>query len=603
MCGLVGWISFSRNLQYEIHTVNAMNETLRSRGPDDGGIWYSKVAALAHRRLSLIDFEGGRQPMVSALSAGQVVLVYTGEVYNFQELRTQLVSAGLTFRTRSDTEVVLNAYLHWGEECVTRFRGMFAFAIWDERAQRLLLGRDRLGVKPLYYHVFDDGVLFASEPKAILRHPSYVPDVELKSLHILLQPRLTLPGETAWRGICEVPAAHTLSYDRWGVRLKRYWQLHSEPHHDDYGKTVEHVKGLLEEIVKQQVVADVPCSTMLSGGLDSTAITALVMETTQTAEMHSFCIGFDTDNTDFAPTHLRPALDTPYADIASRHLGTQHRTVTITDEQIDSVQRASCLARDLPSLGQFDASMFLLCKNIATQGRIALSGEAADEIFGGYPLFHDEQQLSAATFPWLRNGPRLTDYLVPEVQQQLQPREFEHDRYAQVLASSPKLPGENAKDARVREALYLNMQGPLAVILDRKDRLSMAHGLEVRVPFCDHVLIEYMWNVPWDMKCQAGVKGILKDAMRSRVPNAVLERKKSAYPSLHSAPYLARFFEQATQLVTDQASPFYGLFDRNRYLSLIERMKHDKSWVNAHHMLIPLIETHRWMKLYNLTLR
>lgn len=605
MCGLVGWIDFNKNLKSHAETLVAMTETMRRRGPDDGGIWLSTHAGLGHRRLSLIDLEGGVQPMISATANGSVVLVYTGEIYNFVELRSELRTAGYTFDSRSDTEVVLLSYLHWGDRCVERFNGMFAFAIWDERSQTLLLARDRLGIKPLYYYLYEGGILFASEPKGILANSLYKRGINLGALPILLQPRLATAGQTPLTGILEVQPARTLMFNRQGLTQRCYWQLESAPHPEDYETTVSRVRDLMQDIVARQIVADVPCAAMLSGGIDSTAVAALAIEKMvaagNTTKLKTFCVSFDSDQSSFIATDLRPEVDSPYAQQVATWLGTDHHDISISAEHIERVLLDCCRSRDLPGFGQFDASMFLMCQHIAQHGKIALSGEAADEIFGGYPLFHDEALLAHDNFPWLRNGPRLTDYLVPELQDLIRPAELEKDTYAQLLGQVPSLPGESRKDARIREALYLNMQGPLAVILDRKDRISMANGLEVRVPFCDHRLVEYMWNVPWSMKCQNGVKGILKDAMQPYVPDVVLHRRKSAYPGMHNRAFEEAFYKQALAAVEDQQSPFYGMFDPAKIRELVSRMQHDKSWVNASHLLIPLVEGSRWLRAYQVS--
>lgn len=602
MCGLVGWIDFNKNLKAHVETLVAMEETMRRRGPDDGGVWVSTHAGVGHRRLSLVDLEGGVQPMISETPNGSVVLVYTGEIYNFVELRSELKAAGYSFRSRSDTEVVLLSYLHWGDRCVEHFNGMFAFAIWDERRQTLLLARDRLGIKPLYYYLYEGGILFASEPKGILANSLYTPAIRLGALPILLQPRLATAGHTPLTGIMEVEPARTITFNREGLTAKRYWKLESAPHPDDYDTTVARVRDLMHDIVARQIVADVPCAAMLSGGIDSTAVAALAIRKMaaagNTAKLKTFCVSFDSDHTSFIATDLRPEVDSPYALEVATWLGTDHHDINIGAEQIERVLLDCCQSRDLPGFGQFDASMFLLCQHIAKHGKIALSGEAADEIFGGYPLFHDEALLAHNNFPWLRNGPRLTDYLVPELKDLIRPTELELDTYAQLLADVPRLPGENRKEARIREALYLNMQGPLAVILDRKDRISMANSLEVRVPFCDHRLVEYMWNVPWSMKCQTGVKGILKDAMKPYVPDVVRHRRKSAYPGMHNHAFEETFYNQAVAAVEHQQSPFYGMFDAAKIRELVSRMQQDKTWVNASHLLIPLVEASRWLRTY-----
>jgi asparagine synthase (glutamine-hydrolysing) len=608
MCGIVGWLDFGRDLREQEQVVAGMVETMRRRGPDDGGRWLSAHAALGHRRLAVIDIEGGRQPMLADRDdpAGPVVLVYSGEVYNFPELRAELVGLGHVFRTRSDTEVVLNAYRQWGADCVERLNGMFAFAVWDSARESLLLARDRMGVKPLYYFPLPQGVLFASEPKGIMANPLFTPVVDEESLPILFNARLALPGETPLRGLREVPPGHTVHFGRDGFRERAYWELVSAPHADDLDTTVGHVGDLLADIVRRQLVADVPLSSMLSGGLDSTVVSALAAREyarTGQGRLTTFCVEFEGDDEHFTPTELRPEIDAPYARLAADHLGTDHVRVALETRSLTDALPAARRARDLPGLGQFDTSMYLLFERMRTRSTVALSAEAADELFGGYPWYHNPETIARDGFPWLGDAPRLADCLAPDVAARARPREAEQDRYRTLLARVPRLPGEDVVNARMREVLFLSMQRPLLYLLDRKDRMSMAHGLEVRVPYCDHRLVEYVWNIPWSMKVADGrEKSPLRLAAAGIVPPETLARPKSAYPGTHDPSYEHEVIRYVEKLVDDRASPLYGVLDARRVDDIRGRGEKTMTWLNAAHLLLPLLEIDTWMREYHVQL-
>ena len=608
MCGIVGWLDFGRDLREQRPVVQSMVETMRLRGPDDEGVWLSAHAALGHRRLAVIDIEGGRQPMVAAHEdpAGPVVLVYSGEVYNFRELREQLAGLGHVFHTRSDTEVVLRAYQQWGADCVGRLNGMFAFAVWDSARASLLLVRDRMGVKPLYYHPLPQGLLFASEPKGIMANPLFTPIVDQESLPILLNARLALPGETPLRGLREVPPGHVVHADADGFRERPYWQLTSAPHTDDLDATVAHVGELLDDIVRRQLVADVPLSSMLSGGLDSTMVTALAARdyaATGKGALSTFCVEFEGDDRHFTPTELRPEVDAPYARLAADHLGTDHRRVALGTQELVDALPAARRARDLPGLGQFDTSMYLLFERMRTRSTVALSAEAADELFGGYPWYHNPETVARDGFPWLGDAPRLADCLAPDVLSRARPREAEQDRYRTLIARVPRLPGEDPLNARMREVLFLSMQRPLLYLLDRKDRMSMAHGLEVRVPYCDHRLVEYVWNIPWSMKVADGrEKSPLRLAAKGIVPEPTLARPKSAYPGTHDPAYERDVLRYVDKLVDDRSSPLYGVLDAERVEEIRSRGERTMTWLNAAHLLLPLLEIDVWMREYGVQL-
>jgi len=608
MCGIVGWVDFERDLREQRVVVDAMTETMRRRGPDGGGVWLAPHIGLGHRRLAVIDIEGGRQPMIASTGPRRdpVVLVHSGEIYNFRELRAELTGLGHVFHTRSDTEVLLRAYQEWGVSCVDRLNGMFAFAIWDSTRELLVLARDRIGVKPLYYFPLPAGVLFASEPKGIMANPLFAPVVDEESLPILLNARLALPGETPLRGLREVPPGHVVEVDRRGCHEHPYWRLTSVPHEDDLDTTVARVRDLLEDTVSRQLVADVPLSSMLSGGLDSTMVSALAAQEYARSgrpPLRTYCVEFEGDAEHFRPTELRPEIDAPYAQLAARHMGSNHTRVPLrTGELIDALPEAR-RARDLPSLGQFDTSMYLLFGRMREHSTVALSAEAADEFFGGYPWYHDPTIVARDGFPWLGDAPRLADCLAPHVRDRVRPKEAENDRYLTLRAQVPRLPGETGLDARMREVLFYSMQRPLLYLLERKDRMSMAHGLEVRVPYCDHRLVEYVWNIPWSMKIADGRwKSPLRMAARGVVPNETLDRPKSGYPGTHDPGYEHEVVRYIEKMVDDRTSPLHGLLDAQRIRTIRENGDRTMTWLNSAHLLLPLLEIDTWMRDYRVQL-
>jgi asparagine synthase (glutamine-hydrolysing) len=605
MCGVVGWLDFGRDLSRERHVLESMVETMRDRGPDGAGTWIGRHVALGQRRLAVIDIDGGQQPMVATVGPHRqpVVLVYSGEVYNFRELRAELAGLGHEFTTRSDTEVVLRAYLEWGSSFVERLDGMFGFAIWDSVREELLLARDRLGVKPLYYAPLPDGALFASEPKGLLANPLFRPEVDEQALPILFNPRLALPGETPLRGLREVKPGHVVCVGRGGCHEYPYWRLVSREHTDDLPTTVSTIRELLEDAVARQLVADVPIGSLLSGGLDSSVLTALAARG-HDGPLSSFAVQFVGDELDFRPTALRPERDAPYAMLTAKHLGTDHHDVVLDPAEVAAGMDAPLRARDLPTLGQFDSSAYLLFRAVRERVTVALSGEAADEVFGGYPWFHKPEMVWRQTFPWLGDAPRLADCLAPDVRARIGPHEAERDRYATLRAQVPRLPGEGRLDARMREVLFFSLHGPLAYLLDAADRMSMAVGLEVRVPFCDHRLLEYVWNVPWSMKVADGrEKSLLRMAAGDLVPSEVCSRPKSGYPAMHDPAHDVEVRRAAGALTDDSSSPLHGLLDGDRVREIAAGTDSTMTHASGAHFLVPLLEIDRWMRAYQLAVR
>jgi asparagine synthase (glutamine-hydrolysing) len=566
---MTGWVDFSRDLTRERAVIEAMTETMACRGPDAAGSWLRRDVALGHRRLAVIDLTGGAQPMVVSTPSGDVAMVYTGEAYNFTDLRHELVAKGHSFETSSDTEVVLRGYLQWGEGLADRLNGMYAFAIWDSRERKLVMIRDRMGVKPLYFYPTRDGVLFGSEPKAIFANPRAPRAVDLDGLRELLVPART-PGRSIWQGMREVEPGTIVTVDERGIRERTYWRLESRLHTDDRDSTVARVRELLDDIVRRQLVADVAVCVLLSGGLDSSAITALSARDLSTA-VRTFSVEFTGQVENFTPSDTHPTLDTPFIHEVAQHVGSAHTDIVIDHRQLSdpAIRRKVVAALDLPTGGgEQDASLYLLFKAIREQSTVALSGEASDEIFGGYRQFHDPGVQLTDAFPWIAIGASWTDptgyILTPALRAELDLETYLQGRYVDAVAEVERLAAEDEFTHRMRVMSYLHLTRFVRILLDRNDRMSMAVGLEVRVPFCDHRLVEYVYNTPWSMKSYDGrEKSLLRGAVRDVLPESVVQRVKSRYPSTADPQYGADIQAQARALLVGGSDTLFSVVDRH----------------------------------------
>lgn len=583
MCGIAGWVGYDGDLTSERKVIEAMTKTMERRGPDAGGVWIDRHAALGHRRLAIIDLAGGVQPMLDE-SEGRTTacLVYTGEVYNFVELRNELRQLGHKFKTRSDTEVVLRAYLQWGDHLAERLNGMFAFAIWDARTEELLLVRDRMGVKPLFYYPTPDGVLFGSEPKAILAHPAVEPRVSAQGLSEILVLAKT-PEATIYEGMYEVRPGQIVRVKRGGLTKRRYWALTAREHADDLPRTIATVRELLEDIVQRQIISDVPLCSLLSGGLDSSSVTALahraISRQQRGGKLRSFSVDFADHGTAFVPSDFHKTSDTPFVRDFVRHVGCDHTEVVLDSAELASrdLSHAVLEASDFPLSvsGDMFSSLYRLFQAVRETSTVALSGESADEVFGGYPWFHDPKAVNAGTFPWLAGtGPTFdgAQVLDEDLLHELNLPEFQADSYSQAIAETPVLPGEDMAERRMREISYLHLTRFVQFLLDRKDRMSMAVGLEVRVPFCDHRLVDYVFNIPWHMKTFDGrEKSVLRAAARDLLPRSIVERVKSPYPATQDPAYERAVRDEVTEVLKDQAHPASSLLNKNAIEEMLER--------------------------------
>ncbi len=607
MCGIAGSLSFGGDAARREESLGACLETMTARGPDEGGTWVHGPVALGHRRLAVIDVHGGKQPMASPASGvALAALSFSGEVYNFQELRRELVAGGRVFRTRSDTEVVLQAYLEWGRDFVTRLTGMYAFALWDERRQELLLVRDRLGIKPLYYAPRPGGLLFGSEPKAILAASGFPAVLDAQGLREVLSPVAT-PGLSVWRGISEVPPATMVIADRQGCRHHAYWALEACEHPDDRPTTVARTRELLARIVSEQMESDVPLCSLLSGGLDSSIITALAAEhrrSRRAGPVRSFTVTFEGYEQAFVPDSVRPTPDDPFARDLSAHVGSDHAEVVLSSQQlIDRGIRDTVLrAHDQPPLGdEMAASQYLLFRAIREHSTVALSGEGADEVFGGYPWFAEPPPPTAGTFPWLAHlsgAPRFS-VLRPELERQLGVTEYVEQCYRDAVAEVPKVPGEDHADRIAREITYLTITWFLPGLLRRKDRMSMATGLEVRVPYCDHRLVQYVLNVPWKIKAFDGhEKSLLRAAGARLLPASVLGRRKSHFPTIQDARYDALVKADYKALLERPDSALFDLADPARLRWLARDLGGQSSALFTRRAREHVLALSRWLDMY-----
>ncbi|MEU1505347.1 asparagine synthase (glutamine-hydrolyzing) [Kitasatospora sp. NPDC005748] len=618
MCGIVGWVDFGRDLTREGATAQAMTDTMACRGPDAEGVWTAPHAMLGHRRLAVIDIEGGAQPMTTPETGPDgrplVVLSYSGEVYNFQEIREELVLLGHRFLTRSDTEVVLRSYLQWGSEFVHRFNGMFGLAIWDTRTQELLLVRDRLGVKPLFYYPIDGGVLFGSEPKAILANPRSTATLDLDGLRDALA-LARVPGRTPLKNLYEVRPGHILRVGRHGLREERYWSLETRPHTDDLDTTVATVRELIEDAVSRQMVSDVPLCALLSGGLDSSALTALAqrsLDAKDGSRVRTFSVDFVGLAGEFKPEQFRDAPDAPFAAELVRHVGTEHREILLdTAQLVDPGVRDTVLrAWDLPyGIGDHDPSLYLLFKAVRESSTVALSGESADEVFGGYLWFHDPVASQADTFPWhaINRVPvseQATSFLDPGLVKSLNLAEYVADEYRTAVGQVTHLPGDSDLERRMRLASHLNITRFLQMMLDRKDRMSMATGLEVRVPFCDHRLVEYVYNTPWAFKTFDGrEKSLLRHATKDLLPRSIAQRRKAPYPSTQDLGYDRAINRELARIAGDRDAPARPLLNLDAVRShLAAPVENAYSMMQRSVYTEPPVRLDAWLRLHDVRL-
>lgn len=566
MCGFVGWINNKKNLLDKKEILISMNETLYKRGPDSTGYFFSEHSLLGHKRLAIIDIENGKQPM----TYDDYTIIYNGELYNTEEIRNTLITEGYIFETTCDTEVLLKAYIHYKEKVLEKLEGIFSFAIIHNN--ELFLARDRLGVKPLFYSKIKNDFIFASEIKAILKSGLIKPIIDKKSIHELfaLGPSHT-PGCGVFKGINEVKPGYYLTFKNSKVKNYKYWDVKEEECIDSFEDTVKKVRELLEGAIKRQMISDVPFATLLSGGLDSSIISAVCATEMKKIgkRLTTYSIDYENNSKFFESNDFQVSEDKFYIKKMCQKFKTKHYYKVISQQELANTLKEAVIARDLPGMADIDSSLFWFSNIIKKQHTVVLSGECADEIFGGYPWFYKEELLNKKYFPWINNLKDRESLLNKKIIRKINLEKYAIKRYKQTITDVPKC--KNKREQKFKNLFYINMKWFMTTLLERKDRMTMRASVEARVPFSDHKLIEYLWNIPWDYKFYEGrEKGLLREAFKDLLPEEILYRKKNPYPKTHNPAYAQIVSDLLKKRLDNKNSSLYKIFNIDKINDLIE---------------------------------
>ncbi|WP_186579065.1 asparagine synthase (glutamine-hydrolyzing) [Aquibacillus kalidii] len=611
MCGITGWVDFNRDLSTEIDNIRKMANAIQHRGPDEHNEWISKDVAFGHQRLIVVDPDGGKQPMDCIRDKANYVLVYNGELYNTEDIRKELLNKQWTFDSHSDTEVLLKSYIEWGEKCLDKLNGIFAFAIWDPKNEYLFIARDRLGVKPLFYTEQDGGLLFGSELKALLAHEEIEPILDKEGLSevLALGPSRT-PGNGVFKGINELRAGHYGIFDKSGFRTERYWNVVSTAHTDDVEETADTIRYLLTDAVERQLISDVPLGTFLSGGVDSSAITAIAsnyLKRHGKDNLKTFSIDYEGNDEHFEKSSFQPTSDSDFIGYMVDANDTEHHNFVINNKELADLLKEAVELRDLPGMADVDSSLLWFCRKTKEEVTVALSGECADEIFGGYPWFYREDDLKRDGFPWIRSSEVRRSLLNDEWKDELDLQGYMLKKYQETIDETPEFEGDNEIERQRRQMFYLNMHWFMPTLLDRKDRMSMGASFEARVPFSDHRLVEYVWNIPWEVKTyQNREKGILRKALEGLLPDEILYRKKSPYPKTHNPVYKDAVIEWMNQILEDPNARLFELFDKEAIRKLVESEGKEigAPWfgqlMTGPQLLAHLAQMDHWLRTYDI---
>lgn len=601
MCGIAGILSQNIDLREREPLIRDISESLKLRGPDGFGEYTKPYVTLIHRRLSVIDPEKGAQPM----SFGKYVIAYNGEIYNTQEIKNDLLAKGYSFDTQCDTEVVLKAYCEWKEKCCEKLNGIFAFAIWDDGEHSLFVCRDRIGVKPLFYSRKNGVFAFASRIKSLLLIPEISAEVDENGLNeiFMLGPAKPI-GSAVFKDINELPPASYMTVKNGNVSIKQYWRLTAKEHTDNEAQTIEKTHFLVTDAIKRQLVSDVPLCTFLSGGLDSSIISEIASREylKRGDRLTTYSVDYTDNDKFFKASVFQPNKDSDYINLISDYIKSEHKNIVLDNKAVALALKESTEARGLPGFTDVDSSLMLFCREVKREHTVALSGECADEIFGGYPWYHNKAVLFEDTFPWSRSTDVRKSILKDGLLKNAD--DFVRSKYLETVSKTDYLESDGKTERRMREMFMLNMDWFMQTLLMRKDAMSMESSLEVRVPFCDYRIAEYAYNMPWSLKSLNGrEKGILRKAFENELPEEIVYRKKSPYPKTYNPVYFNEVCRLTREVLADKGCPLYEMLNTKKLEELMENPDAlTEPWygqlMKGPQVLAYVVQIYYWIKEY-----
>ncbi len=608
MCGIAGFCNYNTDYSntrgYWNNVLVDMRERIAHRGSDSFGEYLRQNIGFSHTRLSIRDLCGGTQPMVRYAGDSEYAIVYNGEIYNIDEIKPELQKNGFAFNTTTDTEVILYAYIHYGIDFVSKLNGIFAFAIWDSKRNKLLLYRDRLGVKPLFYTIKNNTLVFGSEIKALFCHPEIKPIIDMNSFREVfgIGPART-SGQGVFKDIYELKPGNYAVFSQDGFWDSCYWEILATKHTDSYEQTVEKVSYLIQDAIKRQMVSDVPVCSFLSGGLDSSVVTAVASDylLKSGAKLNTFSFDFTGNDIHFKSNSFQPERDKLYVEKMLDICDVNHTYLECEENRLVDMLNTVVDAKDIPGMADVDASLIYFCSLVKEHNKVALTGECADEIFGGYPWFYKKELMSVDGFPWSYDMGARTMLLSDDFIAELNVNEYVKEKYNDSLKIVPYIEGETESAKKHREISYLNIKWFMQTLLDRMDRASMYSGLEARVPFADHRIVEYLFNVPWEMKYKDGVeKSLLREACRGLLPDEILFRKKSPYPKTYNPNYEKLLCSNLSHIIENPNSPIFPYLDKKKVLSFIKApTEYGKPWFGqlmaSPQLMAYIIQVNYWL--------
>ena len=610
--GICGYINYSEKIKNS-KIILEMTESINKSNIKNLDVSINNVCAFGHTNQTIIDLLEKDKPKTYEYNSNKYTITYNGTIYNKEEIKKALIEDGLELKICSDEEIILASYIKEKEKCLDKLNGCFAFAIYSEKENLLFIARDRLGIKPLFYTISNNTLIFASEIKAILKHPNVKAIAgERELMELLGLGPAHSPGNTYFKNIHELKPGHFATYSGINFNTYRYWDLKTNVCEDDIYTAIDKTKQLVTDSLKMQLNSNVPVSCMLSGGLDSSILTTLAKQ--ENSKLSTFSIDYIGNDTSFVSNSYQPTQDAEFVKIMSDYLHTNHKTIYLKNDELFYLLKDAMIARDMPGMADVDSSIYAFCRAISNNGfKVCISGECSDEIFGGYPWYYREKLVNYTSFPWALSDDIRNDMLNVNICKNYNVKEYIQECYDNTL-KNVELNSSNEMENKFRKTNYLTIKWFMNTLIERTDRASSANGLEVRIPFADHRIFEYLYNVPARYKLglihnsEPVEKYLLRKAFEQDLPKEIVNRKKSPFPKTYSNDYLNLVESEVLKILKNNCAPIHNIINTDFLNNILTTHGNilKENWfgqlMTYPQTLAYLIQINMWLEEYNVSL-
>lgn len=574
-------------------------------------IFMNNMGGMLSDEQGFIDVLSSEETKVYKYNGKTYVVTYDGDLYNKDEIKDNLLSRGNYLDTDEEDEIILKAYITWREGCLERFEGVFSLGIWEVESRKLFLARDPIGARALFYSVLNDGIIFGNHIKYIFTNEKVKSEVTYEGISELFLLGPSRRGNSAiFKNVAQLEAGSYMEYCMGNIRIFKYADFEAYENKEEFENVVDNIREIVMDSILKQYSGEKEVCTLLSGGLDSSIVTAVVSDAVKHngGKLQTFSVDYEGNDIHFKSNDFQPDHDSKWINKMVEFLGTEHTNMKLSNEELVDSLKQAMLLRGFPGMGDIDTSLLSFCRGMSKYSKVGLGGECADEVFGGYPWFHNLELMNSDFFPWIRSVVERAEYLNKEIKEHFDTVGFARDIYDDELKKVPKLYGESEKEKRLREVGYLTYKWFLPVLLERQDKMARVADFKIRAPFCNFKLMKYVYNIPWEYKVFGDMeKGLLRYAFKDLLPDEVTYRKKCPYPKTYNPDYTALIVDEFKRIINDEKSPILNIIDKENVMQLtVDGKEAARPWfgqlMKGPQVMAFLIQVNSWLKEYKVVI-